>query len=461
MYSSIGLRLLFLAMIIAFSVSARAANLYNSTTGEFSVGVIRVDEGIAYSGLFSLVSESPLIWAGVDFQEVEISSRTEATYDSAANTLFVPEINIDQNLFDLTFSVTGNCDATFCLEPQLETLVDEGRDGATVFTTALTASSTFSCSSCHSIIEVDGFAMDGLRRPGHSLENAVNRETFKNGTIDNLLDAVNICVTEWMGGEPLTSDEKDWVNLQNWLQDQSTVEVAEPIIIDIVEPPTELSGGDALNGRSLFNERCIVCHGFDGEGTQQAPQITGRGLTEELIAERVRRSGRSDSAAYQGLSGGVMPFWGADRLSDGELIDIIAFVANGAEDEIDEAMDDPDLPGETGCTQNSAKIGQQAQLLTRFHDVQGTATIIDDCTIEITNFSFDGGGINTQIYLSIGGDFRESQGGFSVSGNLVGTLFASNTIRVTLPVGKTVNDFDSISVWCVPVSISFGDGFFS
>ena len=48
-----------------------------------------------------------------------------------------------------------------------------------------------------------------------------------------------------------------------------------------------------------------------------------------------------------------------------------------------------------------------------------------------------------------------------MSGNLVGTLFASNTIRVTLPVGKTVNDFDSISVWCVPVSISFGDGFFS
>ena len=301
--------------------------------------------------------------------------------------------------------------------------------------------------------------MDGFRRPGHSLENAVNRETFKNGAIDNLLAAVNICVTEWMGGEPLASDDQDWINLQNWLHDQSTDEVAEPIVIDIVEPPADLSGGDELNGRSLFNERCIVCHGFDGEGTQLAPQITGRGLAEELIATRVRTSGLSDSGAYQGLTGGVMPFWGADRLSDGELIDIVAFVANSTEEDIDEAMDDPDISEDTGCTLGSAKIGQQAQLLTRFHDVQGTATIIDDCTIEITNFSFDGGGIDTQIYLGTGGEFRESQGG-SVSGNLVGTLFVSNTIRVTLPVGKTMDDFDSISVWCVPVSASFGDGSF-
>tara|TARA_B110000858_G_scaffold49124_1_gene56629 strand:+ start:746 stop:2002 length:1257 start_codon:yes stop_codon:yes gene_type:complete len=411
------------------------------------------------SGRFSLVSESPLIWAGVDFQEIELSSRTEALYDPVAGTLFVPEINIDQNLFDLVFSLTENCDATFCLEPQLDTLVDNGREGATVFTSALTASSTFSCASCHAILEVDGFAMDGLRRPGHALENAVNRETFKNGAIDNLLDAVNICVTEWMGGEPLASDDQDWINLQNWLQDQSTAEVAAPIIIDIVEPPIELSGGDEPNGRELFNERCIVCHGFDGEGTQLAPQITGRGLAEELIAARVRTSGLSDSAAYQGLTGGVMPFWGADRLSDGELIDIVAFVANSTEEEINEGMDDP-VSEETGCTLTSAKIGQQAQLLTRFHDVQGTATIIDDCTIEITDFGFDGGGINTQIYVGTGGEFRETQGGFSVSGNLVGTLFLANTIRVTLPVGKTMDDFNSISVWCVPVSVSFGDGFF-
>lgn len=461
MSTSIKIRLLLLVMTIVGTTSVRAENLFNSATGELSVAVIRIDDSTAFSGRFSLVSESPLVWAGVDFQEIELSSRTEATYDAVAGSLFIPEININQNLFSLAFSLTENCDATVCLEPQLDTLEENGREGAAIFTSALTASSTFSCASCHAISEIDGFAMDGLRRPGHTLENAANRETFKNGAIDNLLAAVNICVTEWMSGEPLANEDQDWINLQNWLQDQTTTEAAAPVTIDIVQPPTNLAGGDALNGRELFNERCIVCHGFDGEGTQLAPQVSGRGLTEELIAARVRTSGLADSAAYQGLTGGVMPFWGADRLSDGELVDIVAFVANGAEEEIIVAMDDPVVSAETGCTLTSAKIGQQAQLDTQFHDVRGTATIIDDCTIEITGFSFDGGGINTQIYLGTGGEFRESQGGFSVSGNLVGTRFLNNTVRVTLPVGRTMDDFDSISVWCIPVSVSFGTGFFS
>ena len=113
MDTPIKIRLFFLLMILVFTGNVRAENLYNSATGDFSVAVIRVDENTAYSGQFARVSESPLIWAGVDFQEVELSSRIEAIYDAAAGTLFVPEINIDQNLYDLVFSLTENCDATF------------------------------------------------------------------------------------------------------------------------------------------------------------------------------------------------------------------------------------------------------------------------------------------------------------------------------------------------------------
>lgn len=46
--TSIKIRLLFLLMIVAFTGSVRSENLYNSATGEFSVGVIRVDESTAY-----------------------------------------------------------------------------------------------------------------------------------------------------------------------------------------------------------------------------------------------------------------------------------------------------------------------------------------------------------------------------------------------------------------------------
>ncbi|MEM7016849.1 MAG: DM13 domain-containing protein [Pseudomonadota bacterium] len=470
---------------VLFLSTAIAENLYNPTTGDLSVAVIRIDANTAFSGRFSLVSETPLIWAGVDFREIQISSRVEATYNAASATLFVPEINVNQELFSLSFILTDNCDATICIEPQLDTLIAKGRDGGAIFTNALTPFSTFSCSSCHAISEANGFAMDGIRRAGHPLENATRRPTFKNGGIDDFLAAVNICVTEWMNGEPLASDDPTWINLQNWLRDQNTVEVADALFFQVVQPPAQLTGGDETLGRASFNKRCIVCHGIDGTGTQLAPAITNKNLPAELIARRVRTSGRTNSAAYAGLTGGVMPFWSADRLSDHELLDIIAYVAGPAEpinptnptsptnptnptspadpdENIMEEMDDPpDVSTGTGCTSTSSKIGQQAVFSTFAHDVSGTATIIDDWTIEITNFSFDGGGINVQIYLGVGGDFRESRGGFSSSGNLVGTPFSNGTLRITLPAGRTPADFDSISVWCVPVGASFGDGFFS
>ena len=136
-----------------------------------------------------------------------------------------------------------------------------------------------------------------------------------------MLDAVNVCVTEWMNATAWTEADTDWINLLNWLDDQSTVTTADPLLIDVVAPPDDLTGGDVSNGRELFNTRCIVCHGFDGAGTQLAPLITGIGLPTDYIARRIRTSGPPDSVAYDGLVEGVMPFWGADRLSDGELVD--------------------------------------------------------------------------------------------------------------------------------------------
>jgi hypothetical protein len=108
----------------------------------------------------------------------------------------------------------------------------------------------------------------------------------------------------------------------------------------------------------------------------------------------------------------------------------------------------------------SEKIGQTASLRRFFHDVAGTATIVDDCTVEITGFSFDGGGIDVRIYAGNDGNFFQSQGGFALSEDLVGIAYNENTLRLTVPEGRSLDDFDSISVWCVAVGISFGTGFF-
>lgn len=37
---------------------------------------------------------------------------------------------------------------------------------------------------------------------------------------------------------------------------------------------------------------------------------------------------------------------------------------------------------------------------------------------------------------------------------------ASVTLHVTLPTGKTLDDLDRVSIWCVAAKFSFGDATF-
>lgn len=41
----------------------------------------------------------------------------------------------------------------------------------------------------------------------------------------------------------------------------------------------------------------------------------------------------------------------------------------------------------------SAKVGKTLTLSSRAHGVSGTATVVDDCTIQLSNFNYDGGGL--------------------------------------------------------------------
>lgn len=105
-------------------------------------------------------------------------------------------------------------------------------------------------------------------------------------------------------------------------------------------------------------------------------------------------------------------------------------------------------------------VGRSAEFVTRSHDVSGTITILDDRTIEISNFNYDGGGIAVYLYNGIGPDFRTpaSQRIGPLLNN--GTVYQNETFTVILPDGLTLDDFNSISVWCEPFNVSFGDATF-
>ena len=324
--------------------------------------------------------------------------------------------------------------------------------GQALFEQPLEGGNTFACVTCHALKEP---AEDGMRRAGHALADATKRPHYKNGQLEDMLDAVNSCLTEWMRSEPWSEGDPRWVALHDYLEAQAPEGQAQPLSFEIASPPLDTSGGDAEAGRALFNMSCALCHGADAIGTARAPSLLGLDLQGEYIARRVRTSGQSQSPVYDGLTGGAMPFFAADRLSDAELLDLVAFVETA--EPLDEVGDN-NSPGEVevpDCVSTHPLVGTTRTLSTRFHGVSGTVTVVNDCAVRIDDFHFDGGGIDVRIF---GGADLGFGDGFIMSSGLVRSPgYEGETVVGVLPEGMTLDDLGAISVWCVPVGVSFGD----
>jgi hypothetical protein len=119
----------------------------------------------------------------------------------------------------------------------------------------------------------------------------------------------------------------------------------------------------------------------------------------------------------------------------------------------------PTTPSAKTCGgKTSAKVGKTLNLSTLDHGVSGRATVIDDCTIELTNFNYDGGGLpDVYVWGGKGGDYRS---GFRTGSNLFGTPRSNATVQVSLQAGD-IDKLDGISIWCEGARVSFGDGQFN
>ncbi len=330
-------------------------------------------------------------------------------------------------------------------------------DGAHVYATPTPGGNTFACATCHAIEEPSA---DGFRRPGHPIGNSTRRPSFKNGALTSFLDAVNSCRGEWMAAKAWQADSVDFVALGSFLAAQVPSGAAPAIHFEIVAPPSSLPAGNATIGHDLFNKTCVVCHGADAVGTNRAPALNTNSQAKDYVWKRIRTSGSAGSPVYQGLTGGRMPFWAADRLSDSEAGDLAAYVSllKPAADGGGGGGGGGGTTPPPGCAKTSPKIGQVADLQTHFHRVSGSATIVDDCTIALSHFNFDGSGIDVRLYSGIGGHY---EGGFSMGDDLHGKgAYTDAALNFTLPAGKTMNDLDGVSVWCVDAAVSFGDGLF-
>ena len=104
-------------------------------------------------------------------------------------------------------------------------------------------------------------------------------------------------------------------------------------------------------------------------------------------------------------------------------------------------------------------VGKSASLdIPGFHDVSGTAHLVNNRTVELRNFNYDGGGIIVKVYLSPNPTTFSPY--VAISEDLFGTVFNDATVTLDVPEGTDLNSYTNISIWCVVAGVSFGDGSF-
>lgn len=108
------------------------------------------------------------------------------------------------------------------------------------------------------------------------------------------------------------------------------------------------------------------------------------------------------------------------------------------------------------------RTGWQAELSNIHHGVSGTVTIVDEDTIQVDDFTFDGGGIDVFFYLGATNDYPGFSSGIGIGSDLVGPPFDGTQppMLIDLPPATTLDGYNAISVWCVTAGVNFGSGTF-
>ena len=104
------------------------------------------------------------------------------------------------------------------------------------------------------------------------------------------------------------------------------------------------------------------------------------------------------------------------------------------------------------------KVGQLAILSTLHHMVSGQVSILDNCTLEVTSFTYDGEGPTVYFYGGIDNDYVDK--GFAIGPQINGQAYNNATLTLKLESPSQLDEMNGISVWCYDFAVSFGDGLF-
>lgn len=190
-------------------------------------------------------------------------------------------------------------------------------------------SNVYACTTCHAVSADEG----ALRLPGYPLAGAARRPRLWGGEVTYLLDAVNLCVAEFMRGDRMGADDPRGLALLAYLQELSpAAEPARPLtIVRTIDDGYlgALPQGDGARGEASYRAACAYCHGDKDSGAGRlGPRVSllpGDTIksfgaqARAVTAEKVRHG------KFFGISG-VMPLFAQERLSDGELADVLRYL---------------------------------------------------------------------------------------------------------------------------------------
>lgn len=137
----------------------------------------------------------------------------------------------------------------------------------------------------HSVASPEGFKLEmKVESAGIEQEMVIEfPETSKPITNRNFLKLSQITMK---GSESIKSDLESSHILVPWAP-----ESPPEAVIAIAPPPYDLTGGDAIKGREVFNSstaKCSTCHAIDGQGGKIGPDLTGlRGKSPELVFHHI------------------------------------------------------------------------------------------------------------------------------------------------------------------------------
>jgi len=333
------------------------------------------------------------------------------------------------------------------------------RCGQDVFETPSPLGNEFACSHCHSTTPASVVPSSGQIHVAHGVGDVVARPAYFGGAVPDLLGAVNRCRADWMAAPPWQSEDQEFAEIEAFLSSlHRGGGNAAPLEVDITPPATTgPSEGDPEVGCELFARACSSCHGEYGVGgSSRAPSLWTRQLSSYTIREYIRRSGPTTNEVpdtlYEGLLGNTMPFWSAQRLSDENVEDIVAY--------LDVASD----PSRRPCDQVNnvpPAIVRGGSFQTIMHGVRGTAEHWSDGRIVLRNFFYDGLGpplVLVWLYEKDASDFHAILRGHRISEHMARQFPYTNvTLEFEIPDDIDDEDFNTVAIWCTEFQTNYGE----